>query len=216
MKLGWEPTTHTEGGQPKIDEPILMDLAEQFPAATKLVRYLMLDKRLGQLADGKNAWLNLVKDDGRIHASYNPYGHRDGARCALQPQHRSGACAQGPQGTTAAIRRRVSRTVLRPPDWGVQIGADMERPGASLPRALPDPVRQGEYGRLVLNGDVHTFNQKPLACRPRQREDLHLRVALRRRQREDRQDRRQVGQVGKRLSEAFLAKVPAVAQLKKP
>ena len=36
--------------------------------------YLMVSKRLGQLATGSQAWLKHVKADGRIHGSVNPCG----------------------------------------------------------------------------------------------------------------------------------------------
>jgi DNA polymerase-1 len=39
-----------------------------------LGEYLMLDKRLSQLADGNQAWLKAVQADGRIHGVINPMG----------------------------------------------------------------------------------------------------------------------------------------------
>ncbi|UZT50416.1 DNA-directed DNA polymerase [Enterobacter phage 04_vB_Eclo_IJM] len=44
-------------------------------ACVELVReYLVVQKRIGQAAEGKNAWLRLVGPDGRMHGSINPCG----------------------------------------------------------------------------------------------------------------------------------------------
>ncbi|MGM3331264.1 hypothetical protein ACS2U0_27080, partial [Bacillus cereus group sp. BC251] len=41
----------------------------------ELVReYLMIQKRIGQLAEGDNAWMRLVGKDGFMHGSVNPNG----------------------------------------------------------------------------------------------------------------------------------------------
>jgi len=63
-KYDWKPKEHTNEGKPKVDESILMSLP--YPEAKPLAEYMMLTKRIGQLAEGDAAWLKLVKED-RIH-----------------------------------------------------------------------------------------------------------------------------------------------------
>lgn len=215
MKLGWKPTTFTDGGQPKLNEPILLDLAEQFPAATKLVRYLMLDKRLGQLADGPNAWLNLVKDDKRIHASYNPMGTVTGRAAHFSPNIAQVPALKDRKGRVQPFGAEFRALFYVPPEWGVQIGADME--GLEL-RCLAHYLTEfddGEYGRMVLDGDVHTFNQQAAGLPSRDNAKTFIYAWL------YGAGNGKIGEivgksakVGKQLSEAFLAKVPAVARLK--
>jgi DNA polymerase-1 len=215
MKLGWKPTTFTDGGQPKIDEPILLDLAEEFPAASKLIRYLMLDKRLGMLADGNGAWLNVVKDDGRIHASYNPMGTVTGRAAHFSPNIAQVPALKDRKGRVQPFGAEFRSLFYVPPDWGSQIGADME--GLEL-RCLAhylDPFDGGEYGRLVLDGDVHTFNQQAAGLPSRDNAKTFIYAWL------YGAGNGKIGKivsksaaVGKQLSEAFLAKVPAVARLK--
>jgi len=97
-KYGWTPEKTTEKGNPILDDEVLERLP--YPEAKPLAEYMLVQKRLGQIIDGKNAWLKLVNnDDMRIHgdlitngcitgrcshrspnlgqvpASYSPYGH---------------------------------------------------------------------------------------------------------------------------------------------
>lgn len=52
---GWRPKELTPKGEVKVDEAILRGLT--YPPAKQLAEYYMLDKRCGQIADGKNSWL---------------------------------------------------------------------------------------------------------------------------------------------------------------
>ena len=57
MKKGWTPKDFTPSGDPKVDEKILAGI--DMPEARLLTEFLMLNKRLGQLGNGKQAWLKL-------------------------------------------------------------------------------------------------------------------------------------------------------------
>ena len=63
---GWEPKELTDSGRPKIDEKILMEIDTD--ESKKFARILELQKHLGMLSEGQNAWLKLVTE-GRIHHS---------------------------------------------------------------------------------------------------------------------------------------------------
>ena len=63
----WEPLERTETGIPKIDETILLGL--DTPESKKFARILTLQKHLGQISEGQNAWLKKVGPDDRIHHS---------------------------------------------------------------------------------------------------------------------------------------------------
>lgn len=71
-KYAWEPTEYTDSGQPKIDEGTLEGL--EWPEAKLLNEYLMVEKRLAAVAEGKQAWLAKVGKDGRMHGNVNPMG----------------------------------------------------------------------------------------------------------------------------------------------
>jgi DNA polymerase I-like protein with 3'-5' exonuclease and polymerase domains len=63
----------TEKGNVKVDDDVLEKLGEKYPEAKMLAEYQLLNKRLGQIVDGKEAWLNhcRVYNDGRIHGNVN-------------------------------------------------------------------------------------------------------------------------------------------------
>lgn len=58
---GWTPVDFTDKGQPEVSEETLSGLS--YPPVKKILRYLMLDKRLGALSEGKEAWLKHVTQD---------------------------------------------------------------------------------------------------------------------------------------------------------
>jgi DNA polymerase-1 len=61
---GWEATERTPSGRAKIDDTVLKEIGT--PEALKFSRILELQKHLGQLSDGKNAWLKLERTAGSI------------------------------------------------------------------------------------------------------------------------------------------------------
>lgn len=74
----WEPQEFTEGGSPSVGDEILRNLALPtriedglpiIPIAEDLADIFYFKKRLGQLADGPQAWLKkaIERGDGRIH-----------------------------------------------------------------------------------------------------------------------------------------------------
>lgn len=151
-KYGWEPTEHTDSGQVKIDEVVLNSLP--YPEAGKLGRAMLLNKRISQLAGGRQAWLKKVKDDGRIHGRVINIGTPHG-RCA----HTGPNMAQVPGGKKPFGKECRELFRATPGDW-VMVGADAS--GAQL-RALAHylaPLDDGHYVKVVTEGDPHTENQK--------------------------------------------------------
>ena len=56
MDRGWEPTEVTPTGAPKVDESTLQS-AMNIPLTPKILEYLLINKRIAQVAEGGNAWL---------------------------------------------------------------------------------------------------------------------------------------------------------------
>lgn len=67
----WKPKSFTPSGGPKIDEVVLSNLP--YPEAKQLARYFRVQKQLGQLSDGDNGWLKLVRGD-RVHGGVSSMG----------------------------------------------------------------------------------------------------------------------------------------------
>ena len=160
--FGWEPYVFTETGKAKVDEDTL-DTVDH-PIGKLLAKRFILNKRLGQLATGDNAWLKLVKPDGRIYGRINPLGARTG-RCthsapnmAQVPsvvKNKKGEILYGREGNYGYECRELF--TVRP--GYVLIGADAS--GLEL-RCLAHYMAEfdkGEYSRTLLGGDIHKVNQ---------------------------------------------------------
>lgn len=149
-KYGWKPTEFTNDGRPKVDETILRSLP--YKEAEPLCEYLMLTKRIGQLGDGKESWLKLVKD-GRIYGRVNTNGAVTG-RCT----HSSPNLAQVP--SIYAPWGKDCRALFAPSDGKVMVGVDVS--GLEL-RCLAHYLAkydEGEYVKVILDGDIHSHNQE--------------------------------------------------------
>ena len=80
LDLGYELPVEQDATTPKVDESVLRSI--DHPFAEVLCDYLLVTKRLGQLAEGNQAWLKLEKN-GRIHGRVNTNGAVTG-RCTHQ------------------------------------------------------------------------------------------------------------------------------------
>lgn len=68
---GWQPSKYTDGGKPSVTAEVLRDLP--YPEAPLLAEYAEIQKIIGYLAEGKNAWLKL-EAAGRLHGRVQPTG----------------------------------------------------------------------------------------------------------------------------------------------
>jgi DNA polymerase-1 len=158
-QLGWKPTEFTETGKAKLDDSVIEGLVTQFPQGAGLPQYLMIDKRLGQLADGDNAWLKTVGEDGRIHANYNPMGTVTSRMSHFLPNIAQVPATKSPYG-------KECRELFTVPKGWVMVGADMS--GLEL-RCLAHYLARyddGAYGETILKGDVHWENVKAMGFFP--------------------------------------------------
>jgi DNA polymerase I len=153
-KYGWVPEKSTEKGNPSIDDDVLSALP--YPEAKPLAEYMLIKKRLGQIADGNNAWLKLVNDEtGCMHGDVVTNGCITG-RCA----HRNPNMGQVPAGYSEYGKE--CRSLFHAPDGWTLIGVDAK---ALELRCLAGYLAHwdgGEYARVVTDEsiDIHTYNQK--------------------------------------------------------
>ncbi len=71
-EFGWDPTEFTEKGNPKLDGEIIDALP--FKELAPLKEYLLVNKRIGQLESGPQAWLRKIDKDGRIRGAIKQNG----------------------------------------------------------------------------------------------------------------------------------------------
>ena len=155
---GWTPTEHTPSGEAKIDETVLNSM--NFPEAALMSEWFLLQKRLGQLSDGKQAWLGVVHADGYIRGSVNPNGAVTGRATHSFPN-----IAQVP--SCSAQYGSECRDLFTVPDGWYLFGSDAS--GLEL-RCLAEamsPFDDGKYIDTVLNGDIHVANQQAAGLKTR-------------------------------------------------
>lgn len=155
---GWQPVDFTEGGKPQVDEVVLEKL--DYPPCKLLTEYLLVQKRVSQLSEGTQAWLKLVKK-GRIHGTVNTNGAVTGRATHAYPNISQVPSSSSPYG-------HECRALFTVPNGWTLVGADAS--GLEL-RCLAHYMAKwdgGKYGQVLLNGDIHSENQKAagLSTRP--------------------------------------------------
>ena len=144
INAGWKPTVFTETGQPKIDEKVLADV--DIPEAKLINRYLMLQKRKGQL----DSWLEEYnRETNAIHSRVHTIGTVTNRMSSSNPNL---------QQVTASSKEFGSemRSLFTVPSGKVLVGADLA--GLEL-RCLAHYMNDEEYTNEILHGDIHTANQ---------------------------------------------------------
>jgi DNA polymerase I-like protein with 3'-5' exonuclease and polymerase domains len=149
-KYGWVPEKTTEKGNPVLDDDILAALP--YPEAQPLAEYMLVKKRLGQIAEGNNAWLKLVNNNtGCMHGDLITNGCITG-RC---PNMGQVPASYSPYG-------KECRALFHPPQGWNLIGVDAK---ALELRCLAGYLAlwdNGHYASIVTDEsiDIHTYNQE--------------------------------------------------------
>jgi len=145
----WKPEVFTDTGRPKIDEGVLQSIDTE--EAKTFARILELQKALGQLSDGANAWLKMVTPQGRIHHV-----------CQLATNTGRNAHSRPNLGQTSSDPR--CRELFGPGNGMRQVGADAS--GLEL-RMLGHYLAEfdgGAFADVVVNGDIHQQNADRVGC----------------------------------------------------
>jgi DNA polymerase I-like protein with 3'-5' exonuclease and polymerase domains len=171
IKEGWHPTEFSKKtGQPKVNDDTLTEAAKIIPVATKFADMYIVKKRLGQLATGEKAWLDLVSNEGKIHHHVTPSGAITGRAAHSRPN-----LGQVPSINWSEKDAEGNKHILMGKEggWGyecrdlfhvekpfVLMGADLK--GIEL-RCLAHYMYKfdnGEYAKKLLESDIHIVNQK--------------------------------------------------------
>jgi DNA polymerase I-like protein with 3'-5' exonuclease and polymerase domains len=204
-ELGWKPSVFTENGAPKVDEAVLSALP--YPEAKLLCEYLLIEKRIGQLAEGRQSWLKLERS-GKIHGQVTTMGAVT-SRCT----HQYPNMAQVP--SVKATYGKECRSLFHAPKGYLLMGCDVS--GLEL-RCLAHFMARydgGAYGKILLEGDIHSANQEAAGLPTRDNAKTFIYAFLYGAGDE------KIGKIigkgsreGKKLKASFLAKTPALDKLK--
>mgnify|MGYP002851666047 FL=1 len=143
--FGWKPTHFTEKGHVIVDEAILSKVTG-IPEAQLIAEYLLVQKRTAQI----QSWLDAIEQDGRVHGYVNTIGAVTGRMTHSSPNMSQVPASYSPYGSDC-------RSCWTVPKGRKLVGADAS--GIEL-RMLCHYMDDKEYTHEVINGDVHTANQK--------------------------------------------------------
>ena len=146
---GWQPEVFTDSGRPKIDEGVLMGIDTE--EAKIFARILELQKALGQLSDGANAWLKVVTKEGRIHHV-----------CQLATNTGRNAHSRPNLGQTSSDSR--CRKLFLPGKGMAQVGADASGLELRMLGHYLSYFDGGAFADVVVNGDIHQQNADRVGC----------------------------------------------------
>jgi len=198
--LGVKFDKKTEKGNIIVDEKVLDGIDR--PEAKAVARYMMLQKRVAQI----DSWLKAVKDDGRVHGRVITNGAVTG-----RMTHQSPNMAQVP--AVSAPFGNECRSCWTVDEGNVLVGIDAS--GLEL-RMLAHYMDDDDYTNEILNGDIHTANQRAAGLETRPLAKTFIYAFL------YGAGDAKIGAIvggnsgtGRRLKERFLRNTPALEELRR-
>jgi hypothetical protein len=160
---GWTPSEFTASGKPMVDVNVMKGLT--YPPVSQLQEYLLLEKRLGQIVEGKEAWLKHITKEriegGKITGLSHVHGRViQNKAITHRAAHAKPNVAQVPK--VGNPYGAECRALWHVPDGWVQLGSDAS--GLEL-RILAHYMAKwddGAYVKVLLEGDVHSVTQEAL------------------------------------------------------
>jgi len=145
IELGWTPSVFTETGLPKVDENTLEN-AGDIKEAKVLARYFMLLKRTGML----NSWIKACRFDNRVRATYHTLGAVTNRMSCSDPNLQQIPSVRKPYGKECRSLWKSKNTYKL---------IDTDAKGLEL-RVLANYMGDEQFTKELLEGDVHTANQR--------------------------------------------------------
>jgi len=145
IDFGWKPNRFTPTGQPIVDEATLKKI-EHIHEANLIAEFLLLQKRIAQI----QSWVEAVEEDNRVHGFVISNGAITG-----RMTHRNPNIAQIPSVYNTYGKECRACWTVEPGNKLVGIDASQ----LEL-RLLAHYMADKEYTNEILNGDIHTANQK--------------------------------------------------------
>ena len=199
VEAGWTPKNFTPTGQPIVDEGTLSKV-KNIPEAALIAKYLMLQKRLAQV----NSWIKAVEPDNRVRGYVNPNGAVTGRMTHSHPNMAQIPSSNSPYG-------KECRSCWTVKSGNKLVGIDAS--GLEL-RMLAHYMNDKEYTNEILNGDIHSANQRLAGLESRNQAKTFIYAFL------YGAGNAKIGSVvkagqsrGKQLREQFLSSLPSLKSL---
>jgi len=152
IDFGWKPERFTPTGQPIVDEKTLSEVTH-IREAKLIADFLLIQKRIAQV----DSWVSSVRDDGRVHGFVIPNGAITGRMTHRNPNMAQVPSVHSPYG-------KECRSCWVVDEGNVLLGVDAS--GLEL-RMLAHYMDDETYIKEILDGDIHTANQKAAKLKSR-------------------------------------------------
>ena len=151
QEKGWQPKKFTEKGQVIVDESTLAGV--DIPEARAIAEYLLIQKRVAMV----ESWIESVSEAQRIHGKVITNGAVTG-----RMTHHSPNMAQVP--SVGSEYGGECRELFTVPEGYKLVGID----ASSLElRMLAHYMKDKDYAKEVVEGDIHTKNQNAAGLQTR-------------------------------------------------
>ena len=167
-KHGWEPKVFTAKGEPKVDDDVLADLP--YPEAKLLSEYFLIQKRLGQLAEGGEGLMKRERN-GRIHGEVITNGAVTGRMTHRKPNMAQVPANRSPYG-------EQFRDLFKARDGWLLVGCDADALELRCFAHYVAAYDGGAYTETVLKGkkedgtDMHSQNCRAIGFDPKTHRDM--------------------------------------------
>jgi len=152
IDFGWKPDRFTPTGQPIVDEKTLSEITH-IHEAKLIADFLLLQKRIAQV----DSWVESVQDDGRVHGFVIPNGTITGRMTHRKPNMAQVPSVSSPYG-------KECRACWTVDEGNVLLGVDAS--GLEI-RMLAHYMDDKDFIQEILDGDIHTANQKAAKLKSR-------------------------------------------------
>jgi len=152
IDFGWKPERFTPTGQPIVDEKTLSEITH-IHEAKLIADFLLLQKRIAQI----DSWVEAVQDDGRVHGFVIPNGTITGRMTHRNPNMAQVPSVHSPYG-------KECRACWIVDEGNVLLGVDAS--GLEI-RMLAHYMDDEDFTKEILDGDIHTANQKAARLKSR-------------------------------------------------
>jgi DNA polymerase-1 len=167
-KHGWEPREFTDSGEAKVDDDVLASL--DYPEAKLLAEYFLIQKRLGQLAEGGEGLMKRERN-GRIHGEVITNGAVTGRMTHRKPNMAQVPANRSPYG------ERFRELFVPRAGWKL-VGCDADALELRCLAHYMAAYDNGEYTEVVLSGDkskgtdMHSVNCRAIGFDPTTHRDM--------------------------------------------
>ena len=145
IDYGWKPNRFTPTGQPIVDEATLKKI-NHIHEANLIAEFLLLQKRIAQI----QSWVEALEDDGRVHGFVITNGAITGRMTHRNPNMAQVPSIHNPYG-------KDCRSCWIVDEGNKLVGIDASQ--LEL-RMLAHYMADEDYINEIINGDIHTANQK--------------------------------------------------------